>query len=111
MAKQSKLVLGKARRTVTYDFSKSKVMTVPNQSLTLKDILKRFIRKEALPIEHQGFYETRFGDLGKVKDMDLTEQVDVIDNIKRYVSRASELLKERDKPTPVPPVVPPPPKE
>lgn len=29
---------------------------VPDQSLTLRDILTRFVRREALPVAHQGVY-------------------------------------------------------
>jgi len=49
-----------------------KVVTVPNQSLSLREIIKRFIRNEALPLEKEGIYEERMGDLEKFAREDIT---------------------------------------
>jgi len=91
------------------DFKGSKIWTVPNQSLSLAEILRRFTRKESLPIEKEGFYETRFGDLEKTANADILEQFEKADEIRAYAHRAKTLLEERDKP--VPPPEPPPAKK
>jgi len=75
-----------------------KVITVPDQSLSLAEIIRRFTRKEALPIEKEGTYETRFGDLEKIRDSDLTEQAEHIEHIKEahktYVKRVKKKADE-----------------
>lgn len=54
------------------DYSKTKVIVVPNQSMTLKQIIARFLRKEPLPIEKEGFYAEGFGDVEKMAKQDIT---------------------------------------
>lgn len=69
-------------------FKGVKSITVPNQSMTLKEILRRFIRREALPIEKQGTYETRMGDLEKLAQQDITVQMERVQEIKENLARA-----------------------
>lgn len=104
MAEKIKSMALYSRRTPpkSYSFKNEKVVTVPNQSMTLKEIIRRFTRKEPLAIEKQGFYETRFGDIDALQRMDITERLEAIDAIRQYATRAKELLKEKDKPTPPP---------
>lgn len=57
---------------------------VPDQSLSLKEILHRFVRQEALPVSHQGQYGSEIMDpevdnplnvdLEKLRYADLTEK-------------------------------------
>lgn len=61
-----------SRPIVGQDFSKCKVVTIPNQSMTLLQIIQRFVRKESLPVEHEGFYQEGAGDLEKQRREDLT---------------------------------------
>jgi len=46
-------------------FKNVKRIVLPSQSMTLREIIKRFIRKESLPIEKDGIYEDRYEDLEK----------------------------------------------
>lgn len=111
MAKDVKTMVLYSRRTPPkpYSFKNEKVVTVPNQSMTLREIIRRFTRKEPLAIEKEGFFETRFGDIDALQRMDITEKIEAIDAIRKYANRAKELLKEKDKPTPpsAPPADPP----
>lgn len=72
------------------DFTGEKVHTVPNQSMTLQEILKRFVRREQLPVMKDGVYETRFGDLEKLKNADITEQLDRADQLNDFIKRGKE---------------------
>lgn len=54
------------------DFSKEKSITVPNQNLSLRDIILRFLRKETLPVDHEGTYQENLGDLEKLQHEDIT---------------------------------------
>lgn len=108
-----------ARRSQS--FKGQKVNTVPSQAMSLQDIIKRFIRKESLPIEKQGFYEERLGDLEKIAREDMTERADrlryVKDMVKRYQKEEDvRQKKKKDEeaaaaaakvPPPVVPLVPP----
>lgn len=65
------------------DFSKEKSQVVPDQSLTLKEILERFTRNEALPISHPVEYHESDDDLEKVQHMDLVDREEYINTLKR----------------------------
>lgn len=105
MTTKKKMVLYPKVDRKPQDYKGEKLVTVPNQSMSLSEILRRFTRKESLPIEKDGFYETRFGDLEKTANADILEQFEKADEIRSYAHRARTLLEERDKP--IPPVVPP----
>jgi len=72
-------------KVVGQDFSKEKVITVPNQNLTLRDILKRFIRKESLPVEKEGVYHENLGDLEKMQHEDITVRKEKAAEIRRQL--------------------------
>jgi len=55
---------------------------VPNQSMTLQEILRRFVKREELPIARKGMYEERFGDLEKLSKADITVQMEEVERIK-----------------------------
>jgi len=57
---------------VGLDLSKEKVVVVPNQSMTLRQIIQRFVRHESLPVSKDGIYEERMGDLEKIAHEDIT---------------------------------------
>lgn len=74
-----------------------KVLTVPNQNMSLKEILTRFTRNEALPIgKDQTFHEGEY-DLEKVKASDLVDKAEFIDKMKETQSayKKQELAKEK----------------
>lgn len=104
---------------VGQSFVGCKIHTVPNQNLTLREIIKRFIRKESLPIEKQGTYNENLGDLEKLAKADIFERVERAKDLKEKIGKAQTRMKKKaadDKaasnpaPTPAPvfPPVPPP---
>lgn len=78
------------RQIVGQDLSKEKSVVVPNQSMTLKEILRRFVRRESLPIERQGIYAEGFGDLEKIMHEDFTVQEERLNEVRKKVENAKE---------------------
>lgn len=64
-----------------------KKVTVPGQSLSLREILRRYVRRENLPVGvSEGVYESRFGDLEKISKMDLVDQAAHIQDLKDAIA-------------------------
>lgn len=74
-----------SRKVVGQDYTNVKKIVVPNQSMTLKEILRRFVRRESLPVEKQGIYAEGFGDLEKMMHEDFTVQEERINELKKRV--------------------------
>lgn len=91
-----KVVLYPSRTEKGQSFKGVKRYAVPNQSMTLQEILRRFIRKESLPVAKEGVYEERFGDLEKLSKKDITEQFEVVEELKQ-VSRKKKKFDEDEK--------------
>jgi len=85
-----KLVLYRKVQPKGLDFSKEKVVTVPNQAMTIETIIERFTRGERLPVQHEGSYSTKFGDLEKLKNLDITEKEERAEQLKNFVGREKE---------------------
>lgn len=73
-------------KVIGQSFNGIKRQTVPNQSMSLKEILRRFVKREQLPIARQGIYEERFGDLEKLSKADVTEQMERVEEIKADIA-------------------------
>lgn len=73
-----------------------KRVTVPNQSMSLREIISRFVRREPLPVSKEGVYEDRFGDLEKLKREDITVQMERVERIKAQLSDIERRWKERE---------------
>jgi hypothetical protein len=89
-------VLYPVRKHPVKDYSKCVKTVVPNQSMSLKDILKRFVRRESLPIEHKGYYEDRFGDLEKLKYADFTVREERAKELKEQIAKGMKKVKEKE---------------
>lgn len=63
-----------------------KRVTLPNQAMSLQEMLRRFVRREPLPVEKQGVYIETDYDLEKLATADRTEQEEVIEELKRDVA-------------------------
>lgn len=71
------------RDVAAQDLSKEKVVVLPRQSMSLKEIISRFIKRESLPAEKQGIYEDRYDhDLEKLSKEDRVIQDEVIEELK-----------------------------
>lgn len=81
------------RKQITW----GKKRTVPNQSMSLQEIIKRFTRKEALPLEKEVVYEDRFGDLEKLSREDITVRRERARDIKQWADKASKQYEEKQK--------------
>lgn len=92
--KERKIVLYPKVVVKAQDFKKSTVHTVPNQSMSLREILTRFTRREPLPVEKEGYYETRFGDIEKLKNLDPVEQQEESEKLKDLVKKGGARIKK-----------------
>lgn len=60
-----------------------KKIVVPNQAMSLEEILRRFVRDESLPIgKDSQYYEDGDEDLEKIPHMDLVDQSEYMDGLK-----------------------------
>lgn len=64
-------------------YVKRKKLTVPNQSMSLQEILQRFTRGEPLPIGNEVSFHESDDDLEKVKTMDLVDRETYVDHLKQ----------------------------
>lgn len=75
---------------------------VPMQSMTLREIIRRFVRKEALPISHEGTYNDEYEyDLEKLAKEDLTVREEVLATVKAQaealdIKAKEEAVKRKD---------------
>lgn len=87
--------LYKSRPITGQSFIGAKICVVPNQSMTLREILKRFVKHEALPVVKEGVYsESQDIDLEKFAHEDITVREEIRDENK---VRVDELKKQVDK--------------
>jgi len=76
-------------------FAGVKRCTVPNQSLSLREIVKRFVRRESLPLSVPGVYEERFGDLEKLSKADIFDQMERVKELKAQIADFNKRSMER----------------
>lgn len=62
---------------------------VPNQSMGLAEIIRRFTRREPLPELREGFYSEEHGDIEKI------QKEDIVDREER-IRELDERIKKRD---------------
>lgn len=83
------------------DFSKEIVLVVPDQSLSLEEILERFTRGEELPVKFDGEYlEESDVDLEKLGKFDLVEKAEYVEKLKAvqadYAAQEAEKQRAED---------------
>jgi len=66
-------------------FKKSRVYVIPNQSMTLQEIIRRFVKREPLPQQKEGIYNEGEYDLEKVAKADMVEQDIILEEVKKDV--------------------------
>lgn len=76
-------------------FNGVKEMTVPSQSMSLKEIIRRFVRRESLPISKEGFYSEQMGDLEKISNADITEQFERVEQLKQNIKTGQQRYEEK----------------
>jgi len=82
-------------KVIGQDFTKVKKVVVPMQSMTLREIIKRFMRKESLPVEKEGIYKDDMGDLEKIAREDITVQMERVENLKKGLSKTKKAEAEK----------------
>ena len=89
------LILYPTREIKGQSFDGDPVFTKPDESLSLKEILKRYVRGERLPTSvKQGYYESRYPyDLEKLQNLDITQKLSIAEEMKEYV-KAQKLREE-----------------
>jgi len=74
-----------------------KKVTVPNQAMSLAEIIRRFTRKEALPIEKEGLYEDRFGDIEALSREDITVRKERAEELRNWANLGEQRYNEEQK--------------
>lgn len=91
--------------SVGADYSNEEDILVPDQGLSLREILERFTRGESLPVgqpteygEDEDFDNPMNVDLEKAANMDLVEKQEFVERLQDYQTRydAQEKRKEKD---------------
>lgn len=77
-------------------FKLEKRITVPQQSMTLHEIIRRFVRREQLPVLKEGTYETRMGDLEKLAKEDISVQMERVEEIRKNIDEGTKRLKAKE---------------
>lgn len=83
------------RPIVGQDFKGVKRVTVPKQSMSLQEIVRRFVRREAVPVSQDGIYETRFGDLEKLATADIYDRLERAEELRDQISAFNKREKDR----------------
>lgn len=83
-------------KVIGQDLSKEKVITVPNQSMTLHEIIQRFTRRESLPVMQNGTYREDMGDLEKLSKEDITVQMERVEDLRTKIKNASTRMKQQE---------------
>lgn len=73
-------------KVVGQSFKGVKRQTVPNQSMSLREIVQRFVRRESLPMSKEGVYEDRFGDLEKLSKEDIFIQMEKVKELQGQIA-------------------------
>lgn len=91
-AKQNPKQYGKSFKGV-------KVSVIPNNAMSLREILRRFVRKESLPVAREGTYVDVGMDLEKLSKEDITVQMEVVQDIKDDLQKheAGEARRAKEK--------------
>lgn len=74
-----------------------KKLTVPDQSMDLKEILRRFVRNEPVAVGREGVYVESEDDLEKVAHLDLVEKDEFIAQQKEKQRRYDRQEKEKER--------------
>jgi len=69
-------------------------LTVPDSSMSLKEILNRFVRNEAVPVGRNVTWHESDDDLDKIAHADLTEQAEFVEKQKETQRKYDREQKE-----------------
>jgi len=103
----SKTILYPDVPRVRQSFKGHKVCVLPNQSMTLQEILRRFVKRESLPQMMDGIYVESDYDLEKLAKADRIEQDEILAEIKQDVAKKRKKAQLAQAPPPSIPQVDP----
>lgn len=75
-------------------------LTVPDQTMSLREILERFTRNEPLPIGKEVSYHESEDDLEKIQHMDLVDRAEYVEKLKetqRKYDKQEKARKEKER--------------
>lgn len=64
-----------------------KKLVVPNATMSLAEMLRRFVRREVLPVERKGTYVETDYDLEKIPHMDIVEREELLEEFKAVTAK------------------------
>lgn len=77
--------------------NKNGKLTVPNQSMSLSEILERFTRGESIPVMKQTQYHESEDDLEKVGQMDIVDRLEFADKQKQIQKKYAKQERAKKK--------------
>lgn len=77
------------------NYSKEVLLTKPNESMSLNEIISRFMRGEALPVGQDGEYFEGEEDLEKLKKMDIVDRTEYKERMTKIVEQYQKEEDER----------------
>lgn len=78
------------------DYKGVEIVTVPNQSMSLKQIIQRFVKKQPLAIEKEGFYDDSGIDYEKFQRAEFAEQEEYVELQRSRVNTIRDVLAKRE---------------
>lgn len=81
------------------DFSKVKKQVVPNQAMTVREIMNRFTRNEPLAIAKEKFYHDGSFDLEKIAHADMVDRgefIEIQNRIQKRFAAQEEYRKKQE---------------
>jgi len=99
----SQLQLYPTVKVVGQSFSGEKLVTVPDQSLSIRQILVRYVRRQVLPVSREdGIYVEGLGDLEKISREDMVDRDARIASVRAKVAAVRPKKVESPAPGPTP---------
>lgn len=77
-------------------FKDCKVLTVPNDALTIRQIIARFVRNQSLPVQKEGVYMDVGEDIEKIRKADFTEREEFLARHGEKVKSMKKKLDEKE---------------
>lgn len=74
-----------------------KARTIPDQAMSIKEMFRRFVRREPLPLERDGVYVESEYDLEKISHMDTIEKREILEEMREKVSAKDAKVKRAQK--------------
>jgi len=91
------LTLYRPVKVTGQSYKDAKKHVVPNQAMSLQEIIQRFTRRESLPVEREGIFRTDMGDLEKQQTEDFTYHHERAQEIREKIKSAKKRMEDQHK--------------